>query len=99
MALTREEIVRLADLSRLSLTEAEMKRMEDTIDRVLTYVGRLSEIDTTGIPETEGDLEVRLRTDVVQATPELERTAIISNFPDKVGNSLRVPGVFEKPKG
>jgi aspartyl-tRNA(Asn)/glutamyl-tRNA(Gln) amidotransferase subunit C len=99
MALTREEIIRLAELSRLSLTEAEMKRMEETIDPVLEYVSRLSKIDTTGVPETEGDNLVRLRTDVAEACPPSERTMILSNFPDKAGDVLRVPGVFEKPKG
>lgn len=99
MALTHDEIKRLAELSRLALSEEEMKRMEETIDPVLEYVGRLSKIDTTGVPETEGNSLVRLREDVVQGCAEQERTAILSNFPDKVGTVLRVPGVFEKPKG
>lgn len=99
MALTRDEIKRLAELSRLSLSEDEAKRMEDTIDPVLEYVGRLSKIDTTGVPETEGDKLVRLRDDVVDGASEGERNAILSNFPDKAGDVLRVPGVFEKPKG
>lgn len=99
MALTRDEIQRLAELSRLDLSEEEMQRMEETIDPVLAYVGRLSKIDTTGVPETEGDQRVRLRNDVVDGSPEDERTVILSNFPDKVGGLLRVPGVFEKPKG
>lgn len=99
MALTRDEITRLAELSRLALTDEELKRMEETIDPVLEYVGRLSKIDTTGVPETEGDVLARLRDDVVDGSSEGERTAILSNFPDKAGDVLRVPGVFEKPKG
>jgi aspartyl-tRNA(Asn)/glutamyl-tRNA(Gln) amidotransferase subunit C len=78
MALTREEIIRLAELSRLSLSEAEMKRMEETIDPVLEYVGRLSKVDTTGVPETEGGEVNQLRTDVVQVSPEGERRAILA---------------------
>ncbi|MCE9586038.1 Asp-tRNA(Asn)/Glu-tRNA(Gln) amidotransferase subunit GatC [Candidatus Uhrbacteria bacterium] len=99
MALTRDEIKRLADLSRLSLSEEEMQRMEETIDPVLEYVGRLSNVDTTGVPETEGDALVRLREDVVDGSSDGERAAILSNFPDKAGDVLRVPGVFDKPKG
>ena len=99
MALTRDEIKRLAELSRLALSEEEMKRMEETIDPVLEYVGRLSKIDTTGIPETERNSLVRLREDIVEGCSDSERTVILSNFPDKVGAVLRVPGVFEKPKG
>jgi len=99
MALTREEIARLAELSRLALSDEEAKRMEETIDPVLEYVGRLSKIDIVGVPETEGNMDVRLRDDVAMICDEGERRAILSNFPDKAGDVLRVPGVFEKPKG
>ncbi len=99
MALTREEIVRLAELSRLALSEEEMKRMEQTIDPILAYVGRLSHIDTSGVPETDSPVLMQLRQDIVAGSSEEERAAILANFPDKVGTVLRVPGVFEKPKG
>lgn len=99
MALSREEILRLADLSRLSLSEEEIQRMSDTIDPVLTYVSRLSEVDTSGIPETEGDAVNQLRVDIAQGSADGERLAILANFPDRMGDALRVPGVFEKPKG
>ncbi|MCC7522819.1 Asp-tRNA(Asn)/Glu-tRNA(Gln) amidotransferase subunit GatC [Candidatus Uhrbacteria bacterium] len=101
MALSREDVKRLAELSRLALTEEEMERMEQTLDPVLEYVGRLAKLDTSGVPEAEewSDALPPLRADEAhRASPET-RKAILSNFPDKAGDALRVPGVFEKPKG
>ncbi len=101
MALSREEVVRLADLSRLTLSDKERERMERTLDPVLGYVGRLSKIDTAGIPETEEEPVpvAGLRPDEAVVTTAEERRAILSNFPDKAGDLLRVQGVFENPKG
>lgn len=100
MALTKEEVKRLAELSRLELSEAEAARMESTLDPVLAYVGRLSQVDTAGIPEREEiDPGLGLRQDVVDGCPPEVRTAIVANFPDRLGDALRVPGVFEHPKG
>ena len=100
MALSKDEVKRLAELSRLELSESEAERMERTLDPVLAYVGRLSEVDTQGIPEQEaGDPGLGLRADTAEACPPEVRTAIIANFPDRLGDALRVPAVFDKPKG
>lgn len=101
MALTREDVERLAALSRLALPEEEIGRMEDTLDRILDYVGRLSEVDTNGVPETEATPvpPERLRADVPVAVDSAFRRSVLSNFPDRQADLLRVPGVFEHPKG
>lgn len=94
MALSREDTKRLAELSRLGMTEIDL-------DSILEYVGRLAKIDTSGVPEAESwsDTLPPLRTDEARPASTETRKAILSNFPDKAGDALRVPGVFEKPKG
>lgn len=101
MALTREDVIQLAALSRLSLTETEMKRMENTLDPILEYVGRLSRIDTAGVPETEATpvKPEALRPDAPAAVVEAFRRNVLQNFPDRQADLLRVPGVFDNPKG
>jgi len=96
MALTRDEVKRLAELSRLELGEEERARMERTLDPILEYVGRLSKVDTTGIPETEDEAvsTERLRPDHAVPTSKDDRSAIVSNFPDHMGYLLKVPGLF-----
>jgi aspartyl-tRNA(Asn)/glutamyl-tRNA(Gln) amidotransferase subunit C len=101
MPLTRDEVKRLAELSRLELGADELERMERTLDPILGYVGRLSKVKTEGVPETEDEpVSVeRLREDRAVAIPKDEREAILSNFPEHMGDLLKVPGVFENPKG
>lgn len=101
MALNREDVERLAALSRLALSEEELKRMESTLDPVLEYVGRLSKVDTTGVPETEATPvpPERLRADEPAPVEASFRRAVLSNFPDRQADLLRVQGVFENPKG
>ena len=101
MALTREEVMRLAELSRLELGDDELARMERTLDPILDYVGRLSKVKTEGIPETEDEpvSTERLRQDHATPTSKQDREALLMNFPERMGDLLNVPGVFENPKG
>ena len=99
MALNRNDISQLAELSRLALTEDEMVRMEKTIDPILSYVGRLGEVNTDGIPETEPATEVRaLRVDEAISATTSTHDIIIENFPDRKDGLLRAPAVFDNPK-
>ena len=100
MAFTREDVQRLADLSRLALREDELTHAEQELGRILDYVGRLSSIDTSGIPETEpGQETTSWRTDTAIPCDDLGRQLILMDFPDRLGDLLRVPAVFENPKG
>lgn len=99
MALNRNDINRLAELSRLALTEDEMTRMEQTIDPILNYVSRLTEVNTDDIPETEDPTEIRaLRVDEAIPSTQSTHDGIIANFPDKKDGLLRAPAVFDHPK-
>jgi len=99
MALTQEEMARLTELSRLALSPQEGEKMRHELDRVLGYVDRLQNIDTSSVVETMNEASSALRPDVVTANDPETRTLIIENFPDRAGDALRVPAVFEKPKG
>ena len=99
MALNRTDIIRLAELSRIALTEDEMSRMEQTIDPILNYVGRLGEVNTDGIPETESFEDARaLRVDEAIPASQSTHDEIVANFPDKKDGLLRAPAVFDHPK-
>ena len=100
MALSLEDVRQLAALARLELDEAELKKSQKELERILGYVARLSKIDTTHTPETEvASQEMNFREDQELPCDEVERELILSNFPDRAGDALRVPAVFEKPKG
>ena len=52
MKLTKEEILKLAELARLQLTPEELERFTNELTDILDYVDRLKEVETEGVKET-----------------------------------------------
>lgn len=52
MKLTRDDVLKIAKLARLHLTEEEIERYANELTNILSYVDILSEVNTDGIPET-----------------------------------------------
>jgi len=100
MSIERKEVEHLALLSRIGFSDVELARMEETLDPILAYVGRLSKVDVQGAAEYQDEEPgLGLRADVPSDCEKKVQYIILENFPDKLGDALRVPGVFENPKG
>ena len=52
MAITRDNVLHVAKLARLELTETEIDRMQRDLNGILEYVNQLSELDTTNVEAT-----------------------------------------------
>ncbi len=50
--LTRDQVLKLAHLSRLKLTDEEIERFRVELSEILTYVEKLDEVDTSGLKPT-----------------------------------------------
>ena len=50
MALTREEVLHVAELGRLKLNPEEVDLFTRQLNDILAYVEKLQEVDTTGVP-------------------------------------------------
>ncbi len=96
MKLTPEQIEAIAQLARLDLTDKEKKMYAEQLSVVLDYIEMLDEVDTTGIEETcqVTGLEDVVREDVAHECDEETRQKLIAQFPDKMGNLLKVKAVF-----
>jgi aspartyl-tRNA(Asn)/glutamyl-tRNA(Gln) amidotransferase subunit C len=100
MEMTLEEVRRLAHLARLDLSTEDAERMRGELDSILASVERLAKVDTDGVPEQEAsDPFVAVRPDVARTADDVTRELILSNFPERTGDALNVPAVFENPKG
>lgn len=51
--ITREDVLKLARLSRLQLNEEEVERFVAELDAIMTYIEQLQAIDTTGLEPTD----------------------------------------------
>jgi aspartyl-tRNA(Asn)/glutamyl-tRNA(Gln) amidotransferase subunit C len=94
--LTREEARKVAVLSRLSFSDAEIDVLAGQLSDVLQYVEKLNELDTSGVEPTSHALAMTnvMREDVV--VPSLPRQLALSIAPDQEAGCFRVPQVIQE---
>ena len=95
MAITREEVLHVARLARLSLPEAEADRLREQLSVILDYVRQLDLLDTRDVVPTSHTVETGtpFRNDVVE--PFGDREALHANAPDRQNDCFRVPRIIE----
>ncbi len=52
MAITRDNVLHVAKLARLELSETEIDKMQRDLDGILEYVNQLAELDTSNVAAT-----------------------------------------------
>ena len=94
MKISREEIEHVAKLARLNLSEEELETMTGQLDNILSYVDKLSELDTTGVePTTHAHKKVNaFREDEVKSSLEVDEA--LSNAPEDNGEMFKVPRII-----
>jgi aspartyl-tRNA(Asn)/glutamyl-tRNA(Gln) amidotransferase subunit C len=94
--ITRDDVVHVAALARLGLTDDEIDRMQGQLNRILEAVGELQSVDTSSVGPTAQviALENVMREDV--ARPGIGREAALANAPLREGTLLRVPVILEE---
>jgi aspartyl-tRNA(Asn)/glutamyl-tRNA(Gln) amidotransferase subunit C len=96
MALTREQLASIAALARLDLTPSEVPVYQDSLSRILEFVGALERVDTTSVAPMAHPLpglSQRLRPDVVSEQDQRERYQ--ANAPQVAAGLYLVPKVIE----
>ncbi|HJX14272.1 MAG TPA: Asp-tRNA(Asn)/Glu-tRNA(Gln) amidotransferase subunit GatC [Candidatus Deferrimicrobiaceae bacterium] len=95
MAITREEVLRVARLARLALSSAEADRMKEQLGNILAYIKQLDRLDTSEVVPTSHAVEMGtpFRDDYVY--PFGEKEEILKNAPDREEDFFRVPRIIE----
>ncbi|HYJ15797.1 MAG TPA: Asp-tRNA(Asn)/Glu-tRNA(Gln) amidotransferase subunit GatC [Candidatus Limnocylindria bacterium] len=95
MKLSRESVQRIATLARLRLTADEESEIIGQLDRILSYMDKLNELDTANIELFYHDIDnlSALRED--QLTNQPNTDALLTNAPDRDGNFFKVPKIIE----
>jgi aspartyl-tRNA(Asn)/glutamyl-tRNA(Gln) amidotransferase subunit C len=93
--ISRTDVARIAELARLSLSDAESDRLVAELDTILGYVETLSEVATEGVEPTAHviPLPTPLRED--RASPPMDPEVAVANAPDRHGSAFVVPKVIE----
>ena len=93
---TREQVRKVAVLSRLEFSDAEADAFADQLSRILTYVEKLNVLDTTDVEPTSHSLALInvLRPD--QTRPSLTPAEALANAPETEAQCFRVPPIIQE---
>lgn len=94
--ISRDEVLRIARLAKLKLTDEEAELYREQLGRILEYFKKLEELDTADVEPMEHVLDVQnvLRAD--EPRPSLPQDEALANAPQRRDGFFEVPQVIEK---
>jgi len=95
MAISEEDVRKIAKLARLKLTDDEVKLYQGQLLKILDSMAELSKVDTSKVPPTTSVLGATnvLRQDEPKPFQDVE--ALLSNAPEREGPYYKVRKVIE----
>jgi aspartyl-tRNA(Asn)/glutamyl-tRNA(Gln) amidotransferase subunit C len=96
LALTREEVLHIAQLVRLGLTDDDVIRFQTQLSQILEHFDSLSQFDTEGVPPTTHTLPLKNVTAPDQSRPSLTREEALANAPALQDGHPRIRAVLDE---
>ena len=95
MKLSREEVVHIAALARMGMSEAEIEKAREQLSNIIENFEVLKEIDTTNVPPTAQSINLKnvMREDVFRDSLTAEQ--VLANAPDREGELFKLRPVLE----
>jgi aspartyl-tRNA(Asn)/glutamyl-tRNA(Gln) amidotransferase subunit C len=96
MKITREDVIKVAELARLEFGEEELEKFTEQLGNILKYIGKLNELDTKDVEPTSHVLNIAtpLREDAVEEW--LTTGEALENAPEEEDGFFVVPRVIEE---
>jgi aspartyl-tRNA(Asn)/glutamyl-tRNA(Gln) amidotransferase subunit C len=91
MAISRDEVIHVARLARLALTEEEIERFQAQLDAILDAVGKVGELDLSDVEPTAHPLDLANVWGDDEARPSLPVDDAFANAPAREDEYFRVP--------
>ena len=91
MAISRDEVLHVAQLAWLALTDEEIDRLTKELDQILEAVGIVSELDLADVPPTSHPLDLVNVEDDDAARDSLPLEDVLANAPDAEDGLFKVP--------
>ncbi len=95
MKLSREQVLHIALLARLGLSEEEVERAREQLSNILENFEVLKQVDTTNVPPTAQSITLQNVVRADEPGESLPPAEILSNAPQKEGSFFRVRAVLE----
>jgi len=91
MAISKDEVLHVARLARLALTDEEIERLTGELGAILDAVGIVAELDLADVPPTSHPLDLVNVWDEDEPRESLALDDVFANAPDRDGDLFRVP--------
>ncbi len=95
MKITKEEVLRVASLSKLKFTDDEAETLKTAMSDVIGFADQLSELDTEGVIPTAHAIPMQNAFREDEIKPSLTREEILKNAPEADEEGFIVPKVLE----
>jgi aspartyl-tRNA(Asn)/glutamyl-tRNA(Gln) amidotransferase subunit C len=89
--ISRHEVLHVARLARLELTDGEVTKFQEQLSAILEAVSKVSELDLGDIPPTAHPLEIENAWADDEPRECLPLDEVFANAPDRDGDYFRVP--------
>jgi aspartyl-tRNA(Asn)/glutamyl-tRNA(Gln) amidotransferase subunit C len=91
MAISREQVLHVARLARLELTDDEVDRLTGELGEILDAVSKVSELDLSDVPPTSHPLDLVNAWAEDEPHDSLPLEAVLRNAPASERDLFRVP--------
>ena len=91
MAITKDEVLHVARLARLELTDEEVDRFTEQLSAILQAVDKVSELGLSDVEPTAHPLDLVNVWADDEPGPSLPVDEALANAPDRDGNFFKVP--------
>ena len=91
MAISTDEVLHVARLARLELSDDEVERFREQLSAILEAVGKVAELDLAGVEPTAHPLALSNVWAEDEPRPCLSVEEALANAPQRSGNLFRVP--------
>lgn len=95
MALTTHDVLHIARLARISLTDDEVGKLTNQLSGILDHFTALAAAPTDGVEPTAHPLPLSNVMRADEVAPSLPRTAVLANAPQQEEGFFRVRAVLE----
>ena len=95
MSLTRDEVLHIARLARVGLSEEDVAKFQEQLSEILDHFEALRRLDTEGVPPTSHPLPLESVMRQDEVGPSLPRDEVLANAPLEDEGFFRVRAVLE----
>jgi aspartyl-tRNA(Asn)/glutamyl-tRNA(Gln) amidotransferase subunit C len=95
MTLSREEVLHIAALAKVGVTEADVENFREQLSNILENFEALQKLDTTGVPPTSQSIILQNVIMADEVGPSLPMEDVLANAPQREGDFFRVKIVLE----